>query len=364
MHAVFEAALTAGKAAVDWLDWDEDGFELEHTGEAIVFDEEKAEWVQSAIDWVHTYLQKLKTLKQKASWWCELKLPVGEGLGIKAPDDCWGTADWVCYSNEELVVLDLKGGYVYVEVEDNYQLLLYAIGAVHSLERGGKRVEHIRLVIAQPRAGGNKELVIRRKELNPYVKFFRKRAEETYDRNASIAASEKACGWCGAAGICKEAQKMTSQLATEKDWPVTEHDLPVLTEEKFLLLLDKLTFIRSMCDRAEEMAVERLMNGEEVTGFKLVESNKHRRWKDEEKAAKFFSSLAMDKDIVYNTKLKTPAQMSKVFDPDLVEKHAEKPVGDPRLAKAEDPRKELKLETTQKKLETMVGGSNGKAGKR
>lgn len=357
MHKVFELSLNTKVRAESFVGFahdteTDDLYQSQLADDEPIFDEELAEWVQSALDWVHAYLAKPH---KSRGWWTEMRLEVGQGLAIKQPDDCTGTADWVCCHEHELVVLDLKGGYVYVEVEDNYQLLLYTIGAVYKFERSGKRIDNIRLVIAQPRAGGNKELVIRRKELDAYVKFFRKRAETTYEKNAPLSASEEACQWCPAAGICPEAHKMTVALAAKVDWP---DEVTKLSEEKFQLLLANLGHIRKMCDRAEELAVERLMNGEEVPGYKLVEGRSLRVWSNDVQAERY---LKLKHIPAHVSKLITPAAAERELKAPLPEGLAVRPPGPARLARSEDPRKEIKLDTLKEKLvKSIEAGKKGK----
>lgn len=358
MHAVFEACLDGEAVASKYVGYaynelDDKLFQSDLADDEPIFNEELAEWVQSALDWVWAYLAARKKAKHRTVWDAESKLEVGQGLGLEQPEDCTGTADWECFSQHELVILDLKGGYVYVEVEDNYQLLLYAIGAVYKHERAGKRINDLRLVIAQPRAGGNKELVIRREELDSYASFFRKRAEATYERNAPLSASEEACEWCPAAGICPEAHKMTSALAAKIDWP---DEVTKLSEEKFQLLLANLGHIRKMCDRAEELAIERLMEGEEVPGYKLVEGRSLRVWVDEERAERFLRKHGIPP---HTTKLITPAAAARgleAISAALPESLTTKPVGKPKLAQVLDPRKEIKVDTLKEKLVKSIAG--------
>jgi hypothetical protein len=356
MHKVFEQALNRQKKAEKYIGfaYTEEGDQLFRTDLADhepIFDEELAEWVQTALDWVHEYLAKRKKAGDEVESFTELKLEPGAAMKLTHPEDCTGTADWVCHSEHELVVLDLKGGYVYVEVEDNYQLLLYTIGAVHRFERAGGTIDRIRLVIAQPRAGGNKELVIRRKELDSYAKFFRKRAEATYPKDASLSASEEACEWCPASGICAEAHKMTSQLATQLDWPEDDSKM-VLSEETRGKILQHLTLIRKLCDRIENEAVEQLMAGEKVDGYKLVEGRSLRVWRDAGQAERF---LRLRKLAPFREpELLTPAAAERLLREDLPDDLTERPQGKPKLARGDDPRKEKKMMTVKETQDKSI----------
>jgi Protein of unknown function (DUF2800) len=312
----------------------------------VVFDEEMAELVQGAVNWVGDYRFK----HTHTEMWTELELPVGEALDKKLKKYSYGTADAVIYSKFELVVLDLKGGFIYVDVAENEQLLLYALGAVLEMSRNGRRVDRLRLVIAQPRHGVPRELVLDVPDLEAHRKFFAARAWEALEANAPLHGSETACKWCPAAGNCAEAHKVSLELAKKVDWPETQAK-DTLTESQFRLLLEKASFVRKMLDRAEEMAMDRLMNGEQVKGFKLVASRKYRQWKDEKTAALWLAEAGISPT---KASMITPAaaekELAKTGDgEELPDELWEIPPGDPRLAPATDSRPELKLDSGLKK---------------
>ena len=142
-HSLFEKSLRLGKRARFWQG---------EIIEDVKVTAEMVEWVESAVAWVKEYL----ATHPDAVIFTEEKVGIGPSIGV-GKDDCYGTCDLFILTPTELVVFDLKLGYVPVEVEDNPQLELYALG--FHREMGGL-FEHVRLVIHQPRAGGAKEIVV------------------------------------------------------------------------------------------------------------------------------------------------------------------------------------------------------------
>ena len=59
----------------------------------------------------------------------------------------WGTADAILIGEKELEIIDLKSGKFPVDVENNTQLLIYALGA---LSRYGNEDTVVTMTIVQP----------------------------------------------------------------------------------------------------------------------------------------------------------------------------------------------------------------------
>ena len=86
-------------------------------------------------------------------------VPEDELEGLDEADHQFGTADLLAFRGDEMIVIDLKTGFKYVEVENNTQELFYALGAYdeHSLMRD---IKTIRLMVYQPAHGGMHEWVL------------------------------------------------------------------------------------------------------------------------------------------------------------------------------------------------------------
>jgi hypothetical protein len=312
-HALFERSIRLGKRPRFWQD---------DIIEGVKVTQEMVEWVTSAVEWVKEYLRA----NQDAIVYTEEKVIIGPAIGV-GPDDCFGTSDLFILTPHELVVFDLKLGYVPVEVEDNPQLELYALGFHRDM---GGLFEQVRLVIHQPRAGGPKEIVVPTDAL--YAK-----ARNTYEPGAKAAltagaplrASEDACRWCPAAALCPELQKQALEMARQEFVQVD-----TLSKDQMLLILEKAEVIETALKAVRSQAMKLLSLGQDIPGWKLVAGNKRRAWKDEEAVKKAMPELLV-KELV------TPPQAEKLVGKEKVAPFIHTPVGEATLVRQSDRRPAL-----------------------
>jgi hypothetical protein len=324
MHEVLELCLKKQKFPAVYLDH---VFNIEEVD--VTFDEDMVRWTTETVEWIQAYRKEHKGSHL-----------ISEAR-VQVTEEVWGTPDVTIYSKDELCVIDLKGGYVDVAIEDNYQLILYAIGAVAHIEDAldVPAIQNIRLVIHQPRSGGAKQLLVDRVTLDEWQTFLTRAAKEASKKNAPLRASDEACKWCPGMGTCPAAAARATELARVTDWP----EVAVTIDEKQLVeLLRRAPFIRKFLDSAESFALGRLANGYSIPGFKLVASKKHRKWKDEEVMGKLLGPTGFTKKLI------TPAQAEKKFPSLDLDPYIEIPVGEPCLAPEDDARpalpfKELKV---------------------
>ena len=201
--------------------------------------------------------------------------------------DCWGTLDYASWNiGRDLYVVDYKHGIVPVEVPNNKQLMIYALGL---LEEIGYDFKYIYIVIVQPRAahvGGP----IRSQRLTPNTfKVFKKQLEqamaETKDKYASLAAGTW-CQYCPAIGRCPEIVGTAQALAKVEfgEGPPTEGEplpsLNTITDDQLGVIIEHTRAFRAWLDGCSEEAVARISAGRELSGLKLVRSPGRARWKD------------------------------------------------------------------------------------
>lgn len=122
----------------------------------IEFTAERAEPTQRYVDYV-------RSVVGDDLYWVEQQVEFGQYIDVQ---DQFGTADVILlreyWDDEtqavayELVVIDAKFGHKFVEVDDNPQLLYYALGAYDRFVLSHD-VRRVRLVIFQPEHGGERE---------------------------------------------------------------------------------------------------------------------------------------------------------------------------------------------------------------
>ena len=201
--------------------------------------------------------------------------------------DCWGTLDYASWViGNDLYVCDYKNGLVTVEVKDNKQLKIYALGL---LEEIGYDFRHIYIVIIQPRAA-HVTGPIRSQRLTPehmknFKKLLKKAIEETKDENATLSAGAW-CQYCPAIGHCPEIIGTAQELAKIEFADSTSGnntELPSIesiTDDQLSRIIEHSRAFRAWLDHCQQEAVERLQKGSDLSGLKLIRSPGRARWKD------------------------------------------------------------------------------------
>lgn len=163
--------------------------------------------------------------------------------------------------------------------------------------------------------------------------------------------SEKACRWCPAKGFCPARQKELldgiEALDTIETKPLPVP--PVIPIEQLAAILKHRKQIIQWLNDAEEYALERMKEGHEVPGFKLVLSRGgNRYWVDPKEAARLLvSTTILKRGEVVEEKTISPAAVEKLLGKknlptDLMALITRSP-GGPEIAPVEDKREEYLL---------------------
>ena len=221
-----------------------------------------------------------------------------------------GTADFVryCPTRKDLLVADFKYGRgVFVEVENNPQLLLYALGALHHFAK--HTVKTVTLAVIQPRALGDGEPV--RTWTAPVEVLFdfmadvKAAAAQSREIPAPLTPGEKQCRWCPAKVICPALRDKQDAIVA-----ADFHDLTAVSPEKLRMALDAIPAVEARIKAIRDHAYAEIAHGRPVPGYKLVAKRATRKWVDEEAASKKLvvdlGGVAFEKPV-----LKSPAQVEK-----------------------------------------------------
>lgn len=294
---------------------------------------EMIETLRPMVDWVLAY-----QIVNSARVFSEERIEIGEHLGLPA-GVCWGTADVMALSETELLIADLKTGYVSVD-PDCDQIKLYALGAWFQT---GCLYDTVRLVVLQPPDETPvKEKTFKRMELLEWAKEYALVLEAASNPEAELVPSDDACRFCPAAGACPALQEETLRLAK---FEAIGNPL-ALSLEQMAVILEKADLIEQAIKAIRGHVVKLLSTGQDVPGYKLVASKKRRAWKNEDTVLDdlLLADANVPLDKVAPRKVVSPAQAEKILPKDLVAKLCEIPPGDPTLARADDPRPAFKLE--------------------
>ena len=283
-----------------------------------VIDEEMAEIADVYVTWIR---------EAQGKKMFETRLSLEEVI-----PDCFGTADALIMRPGHLTMADLKtGSGVKVDADGNTQLLCYALGAFLKYD-WVYDFQNITVVIIQPPLNHIDTWTITRDDLMQ----FRVQLREAYDRIISqpdtFVLSEKGCKWCRAKSSCPEQQRLAAEAAAA--------DFQSLTVDELAYWLDKLPHVKSFIEAVENRAKERLLQGEAVTGWKVVEGRRTRAWKDEKAVEAYLKSNGYHELIYSKPKLLTVAQMETALKKESISLDAYITVnqGNPTLARADDHR--------------------------
>lgn len=293
--------------------------------------QEMLELVGVGVGWTRSYIEQAGG---RCTLLVEEKVQIAEVFGLPA-ESCWGTTDQIIVAPKELVVYDLKFGYVDVVVDDNTQLTLYAIGACEAL---GWMHDTIRFVIDQPKNGGIKEWTTTKADLLKKVEEWKPKMLLAMSPDAPYVPSEEGCRNCAAAGVCVALQKYAIEAAKAEF-----SDVSHITVEQLSLILQKADLVETAIKAARQHALKLIQLGQEVPGYKVVEGRKNRAWREgvERTVMENAEVLGFDLDILAPRKLCSPAQAEKAGLKQMVEQFAEKPKGNPVLAPSTDKRPAL-----------------------
>lgn len=273
----------------------------------------------------------------------------------------FGTGDCVMLQGTELHIVDFKYGKgVPVKAEGNPQLALYALGAL--AEYGFiYPVEKIVLHIVQPRISNIDRWETTVEEITAWGGWVKERAELAYKGEGEFHEGTwcDSC-FCKIAGTCRHRAEKHLQLmetAMGKDNLVTDHS--TLSDEEIGAILKKAQFLASWVKKLESYAQNRLLEGGQIPGWKLVEGRSNRTFTDTEAAFRAIAEAGYDRALLYEEKPITLTEAEKLVDKKVWDTVAAsyviKPQGKPTLVPADDKRPEYKSKTD---AQSAFGGDN------
>lgn len=225
--------------------------------------------------------------------------------------DGFGTCDCIILQDDTMIVIDYKYGQgVPVGAEGNPQLRLYALGALNDYGIAVD-VQKIEMHIYQPRINNVSADTITAAELLEW-------AEKTVKPIAQKAAKGKGgysagphCRFCPHAGRCRELTKTCTEFVETHDLRVA---VPVLAPHEVADVLRMLPLISLWAKRVNAQAVETLLGGGAIPGYKVVEGKQgNRQWLDELKVAEALQAAGYKPEDITETKLLSPAAMDKAI---------------------------------------------------
>ena len=259
--------------------------------------------------------------------------------------DAFGKCDCIMFGGDTLIITDYKHGKgVPVSPEENPQLMLYALGALKLYKPlFGGAIKKVAIVIDQPRLNSYEMWTCATEELLAWGESIKPKAQAAFMGFGEYHAGDW-CRFCRANGICKaQAEQQTS--AFDDFAGAVGNPQAILTPEEISAVLERGKNLAEWFKTVQEKALEMMLNGDKIPGYKVVEGRSQRAWTDQDKALEKLQSSGIERAVIYDSVPKTLAQLEKLlgkakFD-ELVSEFVFKPQGKPTLALADDPCKEF-----------------------
>ena len=289
---------------------------------------EMADGVQGYVDFCRALPQDRSYIEQRLDF------------SMWVPDG-FGTADFVSIREGEAWVVDLKFGrnIVYADCD---QLKVYALGVISAFGFDAQ-IDIVNMTIVQPRLHHTDTHTMRHTELLKWAKdVLQPAATAALGDNPEFKVGESQCRFCKAAPTCRAIANHNMELLEAAiDEPVTPPTPETLSVEEISKLLPELGLIKSWCDKVSAHASELARDGQEIAGYKLVESRTNRRWSDDQEAIRVMQRLTNEP--VYSAKPISPTQAIGLLGAkcDDVNSIIVKPAGKPTLVPVSDKRQAL-----------------------
>ena len=256
----------------------------------------------------------------------------------------FGTADCIVIGSGEIHVFDFKYGKgVPVSAEDNPQLKLYGLGAIHEFDMLYD-IDNVVLHIIQPRLESITEWEISRKDLEAWgAETVIPTAKLAFAGEGEYNPGKDQCRWCVCKNVCRAYNTYMLDAAKARLNADGEERQPnELSPDEIAKLLGVVDEIKRWATQVNEYALEQALTGTKYPGFKLVEGISRRKITDEKAA---LDSLTVAGFLPYQTmKLKGLGDLEELVGKkrlsELIGDYIVKPEGKPTLVPESDKRKE------------------------
>ncbi|MDO4281327.1 MAG: DUF2800 domain-containing protein [Peptococcaceae bacterium] len=262
----------------------------------------------------------------------------------------FGTGDAVITAPGRLEIVDLKFGKgVVVDAEDNPQIMLYGLGALLAYDFIYD-IGEIRMTIVQPRLDHVSSFAMSADALRRWSEdVVRPRAKLAYAGEGERAAGDW-CRWCKIKASCRVRAQAMLAVADKRT-------RAQLTDTELSEILAQREAIKNWLTDVEGGVMDRLLRGESLAGWKLVEGRSNRKVCDADGLAEALTARYSADEIYKPRELKTITALEKLhgkkaFAEDFAA-YIEKPPGKPTIAPESDKRPAIGTPETQFEFEDL-----------
>lgn len=303
-----------------------------------------AVWDDEMLHTAETYVEHLTELAMEFANEPYIAFEVKVDISDYVPE-AFGRCDCVMFGGDTLIITDYKHGKgVPVSPDENPQLMLYALGALKLYKPlFGVALKKVAVYIDQPRIGAYDGWTCTVDELLAWGESVKPKAQMAFMGFGEYHAGDW-CRFCRANGICKAQAEQ--QIGAFDDFSAAVgNPTALLSPSEIGEVLKRGETLVSWYETVREKALESLLNGEKIPGYKVVEGRSTRCWTDQDKALDKLQESGVDRAVIYDSVPKTLAQLEKLLGTarfkELVGEFVTKPQGKPTLALETDSRKEF-----------------------
>jgi hypothetical protein len=311
-------------------------------------------------DYVDNYCRLVREYADGGLLLVEQRVPIEHVTGETGAT---GTSDAIVVhtAKRTLYVVDLKYGMgVKVDAGDNPQLMMYALGAMEQCDQLGE-FDQVCMVIHQPRLNHVSEHWIYVGDLWAFKRRAAEAAELTRQPDAPLVPGEKQCRFCKAKATCPalraEVTEVVSGSATLDEFLVPD----VTTGDNYLsVAMSKVGLVEDWCKAVRAEVERRLLAGQTVDGFKLVEGRKgNRKWSSDAEVEALFKSFRLRQDEMYDYSLISPTKAEKLLKDtpkrwEKAEALISRAEGKPSVAPATDKRSSLTVQSVADDFRDLI----------
>lgn len=262
----------------------------------------------------------------------------------------FGTCDCIMIGGETLSITDYKHGKgVPVSAEGNPQMRLYALGALKRYRAVyGNRIKRVRMTIDQPRIQDEVSTeTITVEDLLAWGESIKPAAQKAYAGLGTFFPGEH-CRFCRGKAQCRARAEQNTALEEFKDCVPENGGKPplfgqgALTDEEIGDLLVRGKELVNWYKDLEEYALNALLSGGTIPGWKAVAGRSNRTFTDQDAAIAAVIAAGYDEALVFERKPKTLTELEKLMGKaefaDKLGSFVVKPLGKPTLAPMTDKR--------------------------
>lgn len=262
----------------------------------------------------------------------------------------FGTCDCIMIGGDTLSITDYKHGKgVPVSAKNNPQIRLYALGALKRYAPVfGNSIQKVCMVIDQPRAQDEPSTeTITVDELRSWGESIKPTAQKAYAGTGVFLPGEH-CRFCRGKAQCKARADQNTALEEFRDCVPQNSGKPplfgqgTLTDAEIGDLLVRGKELVAWYKDLEDYALDTLLNGGTVPGWKAVAGRSTRTFSDQDAAIAAVIAAGYDEALVYDRKPKTLTEIEKLMGKaefkDKLGSFVIKPLGKPTLAPVTDKR--------------------------